>query len=190
MRFLQRYKQYENKNITKLTDNDGHWYWIPNEMVNNFNEYLDKMRGKEYLDIPNIFDDFIDKYSKYETGGDENLTPQYFGKDVYQNLMLQVYNDDEYNDITSKIWEDIQEEGFVDDLEDYYDEKYNKDDFEYIMLKISDTDKQGLINFDEEIVEKFADFDFELKKEQEPDYPTMVDFIDYDNGMVYIIRLI
>jgi len=114
---------------------------------------------------------------------------KYLLKFENKNYMLQIF-DEEYLDITNELWNDIQEEGFVDDLDDYYEETYEKEDFEYIKLNISKEDKQGLINFDDEIVNKFADFDFELKKEQEPDYPTMVDFIDYDKGIVYIIRLI
>lgn len=42
---------------------------------------------------------------------------------------------------------------------------------------------------DEDVVEKFNDFDMELKKIGEYPYDTL-DFIDYDNGIVYIIRLL
>ena len=96
----------------------------------------------------------------------------------------------EYEDLTDDLWEGIQEEGFVDDLIDFYGETYEQEDFEYIILNISDEDKNGLISGDNNTLDKFNDFDLELKKEQEPDYPTMVDFIDYDNGLVYVIRLV
>lgn len=96
----------------------------------------------------------------------------------------------EYEDLTDYLWENIIEEGFVEELENYYEIEYNKSDFEYIILNISNDDKNGLIDDDDDVINKFLMFDIELKKEQEPDYPTMVDFIDYDDGIVYIIRLI
>ena len=47
----------------------------------------------------------------------------------------------------------------------------------------------GLINMEDDIIEKFNDFDIKLKETQEYPYDTL-DFIDYDKGIVYIIRLI
>jgi len=114
---------------------------------------------------------------------------KYLRKFENNNYLKQVHIG-EYVDITDELWNEIQEEGFVDDLNDYYGETYEQDDFETLILDISDDDKEGLIDFNDDTVNKFADFDYNLKKEQEPEYPTMVDFIDYDNGIVYIIRLI
>lgn len=50
-------------------------------------------------------------------------------------------------------------------------------------------DKKGLIAMTDWALEKFNDFDLRLKKPQEYPYDTL-DFIDYDKGIVYIIRII
>ena len=91
--------------------------------------------------------------------------------------------------ITRELYDYICEEGFVDDLEKYYNEEYDIDDFEYMLLNISDEDKVGIINNDDDIVEKFNDFDIKLKFNQYG-YTTVCDFIDYEKGIVYIVRLI
>lgn len=95
-----------------------------------------------------------------------------------------------YDELTTILFDLIAEEGFVEDLEHINDAEFEAQDFEYLILDISEEDKEGLINFDDEIVNKFNDFDFKLKESQMPDYPTSVDFIDYEKGVVYIIRLI
>ena len=67
---------------------------------------------------------------------------------------------------------------------------YNQEYFEYTVLNISEEDQKGLIEGDDDVINKFNEFDLELKKEQGSDYPTICDFIDYKKGIVYIIRLI
>ncbi|WP_338761928.1 hypothetical protein WAF17_16565 [Bernardetia sp. ABR2-2B] len=39
---------------------------------------LDSKRGIEYLDNPDAFDDFINQFSQYATGGDMNNRPSVF----------------------------------------------------------------------------------------------------------------
>ena len=96
----------------------------------------------------------------------------------------------EYNELTEDLYSIICEEGFVSDLEEINEQEYDINDFEYLTLNLIDEDKHGLIDFDDKIVDKFNDFDFRLKESQMPDYPSTVDFIDYEKGIVYIIRLI
>ena len=66
------------REITKIQDEDGHWYWIPNDILDNFREDLDNISGKEYMDCPNDFDNFIDNYDVYRTLGDPDNMPDYF----------------------------------------------------------------------------------------------------------------
>jgi hypothetical protein len=66
------------KNITKCTDDDGHWYWIPNELLCEFKSDLNKIIGKAYMDCPDEFDSFIDKYDKYMTLGSPDNIPEFF----------------------------------------------------------------------------------------------------------------
>ena len=64
--------------VTKLQDNDGDWYWIPNEKVREFCSDKQGIEGKEYMDAPEDFDDFTAKWDVYSTGGDPNNMPDYF----------------------------------------------------------------------------------------------------------------
>lgn len=66
------------KNITKLQDGDGHWYWIPDRLLCEFKNDLSEILGMEYMDNPDIFDLFIEKYDKYRTLGDPNLIPNFY----------------------------------------------------------------------------------------------------------------
>lgn len=56
--------------VKAIQDGDGHWYVIPNELVDNF--YLD-------LEDENLVDsgEFDNKYSEYRTGGDLNIIQLY-----------------------------------------------------------------------------------------------------------------
>ena len=78
-------------------------------------------------------------------------------------------------------------EGFVGELEDVYEVSLTKEDFEYLILPITLEDKLGLINLDDATLEKFNELDINLKEIQTD--IILLDFIDYDKGIVYIIRL-
>lgn len=64
--------------ITKRQDDDSHWYWIPNRLLCEFDNELAEITGIDYMDNPDAFDAFIEKYDKYRTGGDPDLMPDYF----------------------------------------------------------------------------------------------------------------
>ena len=66
------------KNITKTQDDDGHWYWIPNSMLYQFELDRARIEGKEYMDCPDDFDYFESKYSMYMTGGSPDNMPTFF----------------------------------------------------------------------------------------------------------------
>lgn len=67
--------------ITKLQDGDGHWYWVPNEIVEVFNIDVRHIVGSTYTEYPEMFDAFIDKYDKYRTGGAPSLMPDFFKRE-------------------------------------------------------------------------------------------------------------
>jgi len=54
-------------------DNDCHWYILPNELNNQFQEDLE---NEEMVDSG----EFDDKYGEYMTGGDLNLVQLYIKK--------------------------------------------------------------------------------------------------------------
>lgn len=61
--------------FTLRQDEDGHWYRIPNELVEQFDTALNLTVGLMYMDAPDEFDDFILKFDQYRTGGDPNNIP-------------------------------------------------------------------------------------------------------------------
>lgn len=108
--------------------------------------------------------------------------------DTIQDYLHQVDMGD-YQELTQELYDFICMEGWLVSLEEEYDTEFNIEDFEYIKLKLTDEDKKGLIEMDDETMNKFNDFDLKLKEDQEFPYP-FLDFIDYDEGIVYIIRFI
>jgi hypothetical protein len=104
------------------------------------------------------------------------------------NYLNQVHTN-EYMDLDLKLYDFISNEGWLEQLETIFDVSYNPEDFEYMTLILTEKDRQGLINNNSEIIEKFNDFDIKLKSTQEYPFDT-IDFIDYKKGIVYIIRLV
>lgn len=103
-------------------------------------------------------------------------------KDYLEQLKKLVFKP-----ITNFLFNEIEEEGFVDDLIEIYEHDYNKFDFEYSELQLDINDKIGLKSFEDEVVNKFNQFDI-LLKDSQSGYPKIVDFIDYNKGIVYIIK--
>jgi len=66
------------KGVTKIQDNDGHWYWIPNDLLDGFKDHLSRMSGKYYLDCPDEFDRFDDRYDNFRTLGDPDNVPRFY----------------------------------------------------------------------------------------------------------------
>ncbi len=111
---------------------------------------------------------------------------------INENLDVNDYinqlNNNEYCKLSNKLYSDIEDEGWLEQLEDFYNRKFNKNDFSFTTLKLMSKDRNGLIEFDDDVIEKFNDFDIKLKSMSE--YPfNKLDLIDYDKGVVYIIRL-
>ena len=102
---------------------------------------------------------------------------------------LEQVNLGDYKELTPKLYNDITEEGWLESLETEFETDYTIDDFEYLTLDLTESDKIGLKNTTEEALEKFNDFDVLLKEQGEYPFDT-IDMIDYNKGIVYIIRLI
>jgi hypothetical protein len=94
-----------------------------------------------------------------------------------------------YKPLSKELFKNIQEEGFVSELEEVYGlQKLTKNNFKYIVLSLTKKDKQGLMNLRDETENKFNLLDIRIKDMQKG-YPTLVDFIDYNKGAVYIVGL-
>jgi len=122
-----------------------------------------------------------------------NNWKQFLNENTQNNKTIQDYLKQveygDYEELPTELYDLISMEGWLVNIEDEFNEEYEQEDFEYLKLDLSEKDRLGLINMDENIVEKFSYFDMELKNRGEYPYDTL-DFIDYDNGIVYIIRLI
>lgn len=120
---------------------------------------------------------YIKTFEYYQINENENENIKY---------LINQINDSDWKPLNNDMFEMILEEGWIDELEDKYS-NLTINDFLFKELEISDNDKHGLINFNDDIVEKFNNFDIALKDKQE--YPFyIIDFIDYDNGLVYLFK--
>lgn len=54
--------EVEEGKIEKLQDGDGHWYWIPISEVDRFIIELRELDGIDYMDNPDKFDAFTERY--------------------------------------------------------------------------------------------------------------------------------
>ena len=88
----------------------------------------------------------------------------------------------EFQEISPDTWQTIQIEG-IDTEFNLLNQKY----FQESILKISLSDKKGLSDFKDEIIEKFNAFDWELKERFSMKY---IDLIEYSLGIVKIIKII
>jgi hypothetical protein len=94
---------------------------------------------------------------------------------------LTIIPDLKYKEITNEIWNTILSEGL--NIEKM---AYDKNDWEYANLPISETDKNGLKKFNKEVVEEYNNFDIQLKEMYHMRY---VDLIDYNKGIVRIVKV-
>lgn len=84
-----------------------------------------------------------------------------------------------YHPVDEIIWDMILEEGLDEEFE-----KYDKSNWYFAKLNLSDKDKIGLQSLDPDTIEKFNEFDIRLKDIFEL---TFIDLIDYDKGEVIIV---
>ena len=90
------------KNILKLQDEEGHFYWIPKNTADQFNDDLEFIIGKDYLDCPNEFNNFIHNYEKYRTLGDRDLIPDFYKK-IYITKINGLFESGTYQDLIGLI---------------------------------------------------------------------------------------
>jgi hypothetical protein len=91
----------------------------------------------------------------------------------------------DFEPITDEIWDSLESEGYTEEVNDY-DGDFNRDNYRFVEIELSESDKQGLINMEENIIEKWNDFDIFFKEEGY--YPNYLDFIDYDEGKLFIVK--
>ena len=66
------------ENITKVEDHECDWYWIPNDILEDFKKDSNNLAGKSYLEAEELHDSFISKYGQYATGGGKDNIPDAF----------------------------------------------------------------------------------------------------------------
>jgi len=105
---------------------------------------------------------------------------------VRKYYWMQINNENNWNPITDKMFDDLCDEGWIEDLEYVYDD-ITKDNIIVKELELIDEDKIGLVSFNDDVINDFNELDIEIKDKQK--YPfNMIDMIDYENGKVYILK--
>jgi hypothetical protein len=89
--------------------------------------------------------------------------------------------------LTPEVFDFICQEGWIQSIEDAQEKGLCFCDFEFLTLNLTSEDKSGLQGLDQNTIEKFNELDIRIKNQQEYPFYTL-DFIDYDEGVVYIIR--
>ena len=99
------------------------------------------------------------------------------------NYYLNKVRDAEYYPLRDNVdvWVDLENEGIFEEYE------YGNfiDNWVVAKLIIDEEDKKGLINLDTETVEFFNELDISIKEEYNL---KVIDFINYDNGDVFLIK--
>jgi hypothetical protein len=85
-----------------------------------------------------------------------------------------------YKPLPDEVWEAIEDEGYSEE------EGLQREDFEYITLTIPHEDAKALRDFSDEAIEKYNRFDIKLKDL----FERHIDLIDYDKGIVRVVRVI
>jgi len=104
---------------------------------------------------------------------------EYLNESEFADALSQVETN-QYRDLTPDVWETIQDEGYDEELE-----LDSPEYFEYTTLTIPPEDVGALKTFKDEALEKYNRFDIELKEK----YENHIDLIDYDNGIIKIVRV-
>lgn len=79
------------RNVSKEQDHDGNWYWIPNELLDEFSNTVGHLCNIEYENNFEEFDNFEEEYSKYATGGDKNVMPSFFSEKIENRTHTDYY---------------------------------------------------------------------------------------------------
>lgn len=115
----------------------------------------------------------------------KNILNENLSVDDYMNQLKTT----EYVNVTKKLFNEIQDEGWLEQLEEFYNKSFDISNFKFTQLRLTDKDRNGLINFDDETVNKFNIFDTKLKSMDNYPYHVL-DFIDYDKGIVLIVKFV
>lgn len=92
-----------------------------------------------------------------------------------------------YVGLTPEVFDFIVQEGWIQSIEDDQERGLCFANFEFLTLNLSPKEKSGLQQLDQDTIEKFNELDIRIKNQQTYPFYTL-DFIDYYEGVVYIVR--
>lgn len=93
------------------------------------------------------------------------------------------------NQINNLEWNHLDDENFESILDEDLDEEFDfldRKSWEMAEIKISEEDKKGLMEFKEDAIDKYNNFDIILK---ETYAMKIIDLIDYNKGKVILVRI-
>ena len=70
--------EFDRLGVTQIQDDEGDWYWIPNDKLDQFLLDIKETYGFDYMDKPLAFEKITERYGQYKTGGDRNNRPSIF----------------------------------------------------------------------------------------------------------------
>ena len=106
---------------------------------------------------------------------------------LFDVLFMQI-NQKIFIPITDELFDAICDDGYCEEVNNYEGDD-DRTHYEYITLTIDDKFRDGLIQGDDSTLELFNDFDIALKnKYWSSGVGSYLDFIDYELGVIYIIR--
>lgn len=96
------------------------------------------------------------------------------------DYLLKIENQVIFYPSSDETWQAIQDNGMLDDMA-----ALTKNEVWEGELKLEEDDKQGLLDFNTEVVEKFNQLELEVKSQYNLKRQTL---IDYQSGRVLIIQ--
>ena len=107
-----------------------------------------------------------------------------------EDLINQIINNG-FKPSLFSIYNYIEDEGFILELKHNFNINFGIEDFEYILLKISEKDKNGIKYRMKSILSKFEELKnfIEIECQENKSKPKSKVYINKDGGFVFIVKL-
>lgn len=105
------------------------------------------------------------------------------------NLLLQLKNNN-FKDLLFTIYNFIEDEGFVAEVNNKYpDASYSIDGFEYMLFNISNEDKKLIKRGNRDVLQKYSDFKYHVEKELQNSFALCRIYIMRGMGIMFAVKI-
>lgn len=105
----------------------------------------------------------------------------------YDTLLSQLYNK-HYVDLKFTVYNFIENDGYVNEISAVHNQKYDIDDFEFIVFDLPEDDSKAIKNSNAFVIQKYRTFKHYIEKECQT-IPNCSIFILKDLGIVVAVKL-